>query len=196
MNDVTIGSPEYLKETHRSHGIVPLVNSNQDDLLNIAEVKLHQNNLKDLQKILLLVENAQDVNHLTAPKLLAQLSYGFRKAGEYAAASLYEYKEARADRKKAEAVAFVDGFREYVKAQKVAGVEIKATDEGRKHYINLDPEVRDASRKEALFEAMSEQLKTIKTEFMMAISTVKSIAYGYKDANFMSSTSTSVGDNE
>lgn len=191
MTDHTLGSPEYLKEVHRSQGIVPLINDQTDELLDLSQVKLHQKNLKELQKILILVENAQDITHFTAPKMLAQLSYGFRKAGEYAALAMFEYKEARADRKAAEAIAFLDNFREYVKNEKVAGNDIKVTDEGKKHYVNIDQEVRAASRKEALYEAMAEQVRTIKMEFLMAMSTVKSIAYGYKDKDAISAASLS-----
>jgi len=145
---------------------------------------------------LTIVENPQDVNEITAPKILAQLSYGYRKSGEYLAAAKYNYKTARAERKRMEAIAALDNIREYVAQKKSDGVDVKITDSVRSHYIQIDPEVKKAIELESLYEAMMEQLDTIKMEFLMAISTTKAIAYGHKDSHMLSGSSTSVNDRE
>jgi len=200
--DKLLGDPGELKQIHESLGVkplsesvraIPLIEQDSLNILDLAEAKLHQKQLAELQKFLLLVEEPQDINEITALPILAKLSYGYRKSGEYMALAGFQYNEKKAARKRAEAVAFLDNFREYAANKKAAGVaDFKATDDAKKHYVNLDPEVSAASKEEALFQAMYEQLKTIQMEFLMAISTAKAAAYGFKKSNMMSGASTAV----
>lgn len=194
--DEPIATNERNKAIRQDQGIVPLIKQNDVDLLNIAEAELHQSQIGELQKYLLLIEEAQDINELTAPKILAQLSYGYRKSGEYLALAQFQHQEAKKARKEAEAIAFLDNFLEYVANRKNEGKETKATDAAKAHYINIDQDVSLASRKEALFQAMAKQLETIQMEFMMAISTTRTIAYGFKKSSMMSGTSISVNETE
>lgn len=195
-DDELIGSESSVKEIHRETGIVPMMAQPDASILDLRGVTIHQERLLELQHYLVLVENPQDINEFTAPKILAQLSYGYRKSGEYLALAKYSYQNARAERKRAEAVAALDNIREYVAQKKNEGVDIKITDALRNHYIQIDPEVKRTSEIESLYEAMSEQLATIKMEFLMAISTTKAIAYGHKDSNTLSGASVSVNDRE
>lgn len=195
-DDTMLGDESAVKEVHRSTGIVPMLAQPDPDILDMQGMRLHQAQIMELQQYLVLVENPQDVNEFTAPKLLAQLSYGFRKAGEYLALAKYSHKSARNDRKRAEAIAALDNFREYVAKRKGEGVDMKVTEPVRDHYVQIDPEVIRASAMEALFEAKVVQLDTIKMEFLMAISTTKAIAYGHKDSDMISGSSVSVNDRE
>src|SRR5690348_478865 len=137
-----LGSEKSVKEMHRSAGIVPMLEQPESEMLNLREAKMHNKRMVELERYLVLVENPQDVTQFTAPKLLAQLSYGFRKSGEYLALAQYAYKRARAERKQAEAVAALDNIRDYVLQQKNKGVDVKITDAVRSHYIQIDPEVK------------------------------------------------------
>lgn len=195
-DDTLLGDESAVKEVHRDTGIVPMLAQPDADILDYEGTRLHQEHVNELQEYLVLVENPQDVNEYTAPKLLAQLSYGFRKAGEYLGLARYSYKSARNARKRAEAIAAIDNIRDYVAKRKSEGVDIKITEPVRDHYINIDPDVIKASAMEALFEAKMEQLNTIKMEFLMAISTTKAIAYGHKDSDMLSGASVAVNEKE
>lgn len=122
-----------------------------------------------------------------APKLIGDLSQGFRKAGEYLAIAKYQYSAARNERKRQEAIAFIDEFPKYMKQKQDQGIDVKGTDAFRSHFVAQYPEVLKAKEREAFYEAVQEQLITMKTELFMAISSAKSIAYGYKEANMLSS---------
>lgn len=124
-----------------------------------------------------------------APKLIGDLSQGFRKAGEYLAIAKYQYSSARNERKRQEAIAFIDEFPKYLKQKQAEGIDIKGTDAIRTHFVAMNATVIKAKEREAFFEAVQEQLITMKTELFMAISSAKSIAYGYKEANMLSSAS-------
>lgn len=195
-DDELLGSESSVKEIHRESGIVPVLAQPEAEILDLRGTEIHQERLLELQRYLVLVENPQDVNEFTAPKILAQLSYGYRKAGEYLAAAKYAYANARADRKRAAAIAALDNIREYVAEQKAKGVDIRITDATRDHYIQIDPDVKRAVEIEALYDAMQEQLSTIKMEFLMAISTTKAIAYGHRDSSMISGASVSVNERE
>jgi hypothetical protein len=185
----TLGEEDLGAVMHRSQGVSKMLPQDNTKLLNMKESKAHMLRIEELQPYLFLVENPQNINEISAPQILAQLSYGFRKSGEYLALAQYQWASAKNERKSAEAVAGLDGVRTYAVNQKNRGIDVKITEDVRKHYINIDPAVKAASDKEALFEAMLEQLRTIKMEFLMAISTAKAIAYGRRDSDMMSGSS-------
>jgi len=195
-NDELLGSDESLKEMHRAVGFIPTLSKPSEQLLNLGVSRMHQDRINELQPYLALVENEQDITQFTAPGLLAQLSYGFRKSGEYYALAIREWKNAKNSRKQAEAIASLDGIKDYVFKQKQQGNDVKVTDSVRTAYVQIDPDVKRANELESLYEAMMEQLSTIKMEFLMAISSTKAIAFGRRDSDMISGVSHAVNDRE
>jgi hypothetical protein len=154
---------------------------------------LYNERVDILRSYLMLAENPidlQDENYRRT--IFAKLSYGMRKAGEYLGQAKYHQRMAYARRKQAEAIAALDEFGKYLAQGKADGKDIKPTVDIRAHYVNIDPGVMAASAKEAYIDAIIEQLSTMKMEFMMAISTIKAVAYGIKDSDYMSSASVAV----
>jgi len=196
VDDELAFSSELVGEIAKKDPFRPLVRAPDVDLIDVAASTTHAENLQYLQEYLILAEDSSDLNETTGPKTLAQLSHGFRKAGEFAAAANCAWKNAKAAKKRAEAVAALDNFREYVSQKKADGITVKVTEPVREHYINIDEGVIKAVEQENLLEAFKEQMLTIKFEFAMAISNVRAIVYGHKDSNTISGSSMSVNDQE
>lgn len=148
-----------------------------EDVIDIQQTELYFKHIKDLAPYLAIAENIHEVNQFTAPALLGKLAIGLRKAGDYLAVAKYRYKTARSKRKEIEAIVAIDEFREYVRSQS----EIKVTEAMRTHFVNRHPDVIKAAEREAFFEAIQEQLVTMKTELFMSITTARNIAYGFRD---------------
>ncbi len=166
------------------------------EVVDVKSVKVHLDRIKDLEPYLVLVENPNDIDENNAPVLLAKLSFGFRRAGEYLAAARYSFRMAKTDRKRAEAIAALDEFVNYIKTQKESGHDVKATEAVREHYLSISPGVIASYEREAFYEACMIQLETIKQEFLMAISSVKAQAYGFRDSWSLSGASVAVSDKE
>jgi hypothetical protein len=146
-----------------------------------------------LRSYLVLAENPADLaddNHRRI--IFAKLSYGLRKCGEYLSWARFHERMATIDLKKSESIAMIDGIYDFIKAEKDKGRDGKVTEKVRESYKFLDKDVGAALTREALLEAMVEQLQTMKSEFVMAIATLKAMAYGMKDQDFMSSASVAV----
>lgn len=165
-----------------------------NDITNIKTQELHFKHIDALAPFLAIAENIQEVNAFTAPSLIGKLSMGFRKAGEYLAVAKYNYGEARKNRKKAEAIVALDEFPKFIRNEKMNGREIKSTDDTRKFFVCQHQMVLAAIEQENFFEAIQEQLITMKSELFMAITTARSIAYGFKDANAIPTVATPTSD--
>lgn len=196
MEDDLIGSDSVISQMTKAAAHVPVLAKPSEQLLNLGITKMHQDRISELQPYLALVENEQDITTFTAPGLLAQLSYGFRKSGEYCALALKEWRNAKYARKQAESIAALEGIKDYVFKQKQAGNDVKVTDSLRTSYVQIDPDVKRSNELEGLYEAMYEQLSTIKMEFLMAISTTKAIAFGRRDYDTLSGASAAANDKE
>jgi len=178
-----------------------LPNNNKEESPLTAEMEavdpefsaLYNQRVEVLRSYLVLAENITDLQDENFRRtVFPKLSYGMRKAGEYLGWARYHQRMSYAIRKQSEAVAALDEFGKYLARGKAAGNDIKATVDIRAHYVNIDPGVMSASAKEAYMDAIVEQLSTMKMEFMMAISTIKAMAYGVKDSDYMSSGSSAV----
>lgn len=148
-----------------------------------------------LRSFLMLAENPADLaDDKQRVVIFAKLSYGLRKSGEYLSWARFHHKNTKIDLKRSEALAVVDGVYDYVSKEKEKGREGKVTDKVRDNYKYLDVGVGKDMLREAMLEAMVEQLATMKLEFTMAISTIKAMAFGIKDENFMSSAAVAVSE--
>ena len=172
-----------------------LPNNNKEESPLTAEMedvdpefsKLYNERVDVLRSYLVLAENPADLQDDNYRRtIFSKLSYGMRKSGDYLGWARYHQRMAYARRKQAEAIAALDEFGKYLARGKAAGNDVKATVDIRAHYVNIDPGVMSASAKEAYMDAIVEQLSTMKMEFMMAISTIKAMAYGVRDSDYMS----------
>jgi hypothetical protein len=169
------------------------------EAIDIQYSAIYNKQINMLREVLVLAENAQDLNDpYHRIKIMARLSWGLRKAGEFLGVARTQYKLAYAARKKAEGIAALENFANYIASRKSEGKEAKATEEMRKHYIHLDVNVHAAVSKEAYMEAVLEQLQTYKQEFFMALSLIKASSYGVhtQETNLMSGASVAVNDGE
>lgn len=122
-------------------------------------------------------ENLQDMLHSEsmALKVVGILSFGLRKSGELLADAIYQQKMAKTELRRAQAIAALETFGQYMADKKIEGIDIKSTDSTRGHYINIDESVLKAAEREAFYEAIVSQLDTYKTQFTMAMSAVKAM---------------------
>jgi len=186
MNKQTLGDIEDPIFGGTELDVNAMVDITADDL-NFAHIKA-------LAPYLAYAENIHECNQFTAPMILGKLSVGLRKSGDYLAIAKYRYKKARADRKRIEAVCALDEFPKYVSERKRQGDEVKSTDANKTWFINQHKEVIKAIDREAFFEAVQEQLYTMKTELFMSITTARNIVYGFKDGANLSAVATSSDD--
>lgn len=137
-------------------------------------------------------EHLQDVIHSDsmALKVVGILSFGLRKSGELLAIAIYDHKMAKADLKRAQAIAALEEFHAYSRDQKEAGVDVKSTDTTRGHYININEGVSRATEKEAFCEAVVSQLDSYKTQFTMVLSAVKAMISKQRGDALISSVAT------
>ena len=154
-------------------------------LLDVAEPEVVDKKKADkffldtaqLDECIAQAEHLQDVIHSDnmALKVVGILSFGLRKSGELLATAIYDHKMAKADLKRAQAIAALEEFHAYSREQKEAGIDVKSTDTTRGHYININEGVSRATEKEAFCEAVVSQLDSYKTQFTMVLSAVKAM---------------------
>ena len=149
-----------------------------------------------LETALFQAENLRDMlqSDEMAMKIVGILSFGIRKTGELLSEAVYKWKLAKRDRKKAEGEAAISGFHEYINSKKKDGMEIKATDTVRSHYVNINEDVLKAAEREAFYEAVVSQLETYKMEFTMAASGVNAMIKSKRGDNLISSLATPTQD--
>jgi hypothetical protein len=158
-----------------------------------VENNLHTLNpsyIEDLAQYIAAAEDIKSANQFTAPLLLGKLSTGLRKAGDHLAAAKYNYGKAYANRKRMRGIAALSEFPKWIRDQKADGKDVKGTDKMMEYYVDQHPDVVSATEQEAYYEAVCEQLNTIKTEMFMAITSARAIVYGFKDSNQLSSIAT------
>lgn len=152
-----------------------------DDITDLKDVEIHMRHLSILAPHIAVAERIHEANEFTAQKILSSLSFGLRKSGEFLAVAMYNYSQAYTARKRAEALALLDDFPAWAKSQ-----DIKPTESIRSAFVDAHPSVLEAREKENRFEAFKEQLSVLKQQFTMAIASVRSSVYSYKDSNRMS----------
>jgi len=157
----------------------------------------YESKVATLREYIVVAENPEDLRDEHQRRVVfSKLSYGLRKSGEFLGWALRQSRMAEVRRKEAEAIAAMDEFPDFVERRKAEGKDIKGTDAVMKYYVNTSPGVIKASETEALWMAIVQQISTMKAEFMMAISTIKAMAYGVKDSDIMTGNSSAANGNE
>lgn len=175
-----------LPDSNQVHADEPPLTPEMEDV-DPEFSRLYNERVTILRSYLVLAENVADLQDANFRRtIFPKLSYGMRKAGEYLGWARFHQRKSYAERKQAEAIAALDEFGKWLSQRKASGDEVKATEAVRSHYVNIDKGVLNAANREAYMDAVVEQLSTMKMEFMMAISTIKAMAYGVREESFMS----------
>lgn len=168
-----------------SHGFI--------DVSDISDLhKIFVEKMAVLNECIAIAENPNEMsNEIRRIMVFTKLSYGLRRAGEALSWAYYHQKNAKAERKRAEAIAALDNFSKYAEKKKMEGIDIKTTDKTKEYYISIDEDVKRAYKLEAYCDALVENIVTIKYELSESIRTLRSMYYGQKDANIISGFSSS-----
>lgn len=160
-----------------------------NELLGLFSTEINPTSVDKLNTFLAVAANIQEAqNPAEAALILSRLSKGLAECGSLLAAASFHMNQARAARKKAEAVVALEEFPRHVAQSKARGVEVKSTDKMAEHFVNQHTMVLEAKEREAFFEALYEKLSINRNVLQMAISSAKAIAFGYRDSSSMSST--------
>jgi hypothetical protein len=133
--------------------------------------------VKDLAPLLNVARSLTNATEATAPTMLSDLSSGLIRVGTLLAAARYSHNMAGSKVKQKEAVLALEEFPKWCAAN-----NIKSTEAQRQAFVDMHGNGPEA-QEEAYYGALVSHLDTMKTTFIMAISSVKSIVYGHRDSN-------------
>ena len=136
-----------------------------------------------LKNYLVIASNIHEIKtDYDANRAISALSEGMSLLSGYLGSVTYSFNLSRSEVKRAKAIAALEKFPEYCQSMNIA----KPTADLREHFVNLDEEVQVAQQKEAMFEAMLEQLGLIKMNLIMAQSSIKASRFGFNESRQMS----------
>jgi hypothetical protein len=134
--------------------------------------------MQALAPYLATAQRLQDANMGTAPTMLSELSAGLIKVGTLVASARYMADKSRTNRKQVEGKLALEDFAQYC-----IDKQLKSTEALRTAFVESHPQSAAAAEQEAYYGALVAQLEIMKTTLVMAISSTRSIVYGYKDVN-------------
>lgn len=136
-----------------------------------------------LKNYLVIASNIHELKtDYDANRAISALSEGMSLLSGYLGSVTYSFNMARSEVKRSKALAALERFPEYCQQMNIA----KPTADLREHFVNLDADVQTAQQREAMYEAMLEQLNLIKMNLIMAQSSIKASRYGFNETRQMS----------
>jgi hypothetical protein len=136
-----------------------------------------------LKNYLVIASNIHELKtDYDANRAISALSEGMSLLSGYLGSVTYSFNMARSEVKRSKALAALERFPEYCQQMNIA----KPTADLREHFVNLDTDVQTAQQREAMYEAMLEQLNLIKMNLIMAQSSIKASRYGFNETRQMS----------
>lgn len=136
-----------------------------------------------LKNYLVIASNIHELKtDYDANRAISALSEGMSLLSGYLGSVTYSFNMARSEVKRSKALAALERFPEYCQQMNIA----KPTADLREHFVNLDIDVQTAQQREAMYEAMLEQLNLIKMNLIMAQSSIKASRYGFNETRQMS----------
>lgn len=136
-----------------------------------------------LKNYLVIASNIHELKtDYDANRAISALSEGMSLLSGYLGSVTYSFNMARSEVKRSKALAALERFPEYCQQMNIA----KPTADLREHFVNLDNDVIAAQQREAMYEAMLEQLNLIKMNLIMAQSSIKASRYGFNETRQMS----------
>jgi len=150
--------------------------------------KIFNSKIEELAQYVGLAESPFDfLDEIQRYKLFGNLSYAMRRSSELLSWCFVQQKMAYARRRQMEAISALDDFPQYIVDQSDLGNTIKATDATRESFVKKSERVINAHLREGFCDAMTEQALTLKMEFSESSKTLRSMVYGQKDSNNLSS---------
>jgi hypothetical protein len=138
--------------------------------------------IDSLKNYLVIAANIHEIKtDFDANRAISAISEGMSLLSGYLGSVTYSFNMARSEVKKSKAIAALERFPEYCLAMNI----LKPTADLREHFVNLDADVQSAQQREAMYEAMLEQLNLIKMNLIMAQSSIKASRYGFNEARQM-----------
>jgi len=139
--------------------------------------------IDSLKNYLVIAANIHEIktDH-DANRAISAMSEGMSLLSGYLGSVTYSFNMSRSEVKRAKAIAALERFPEYCQTMNIS----KPTADLREHFVNLDEDVQSAQQKEAMYEAMLEQLNLIKMNLIMAQSSIKASRYGFNETRQMS----------
>lgn len=136
-----------------------------------------------LKNYLVIASNIHEIKtDYDANRAISALSEGMSLLSGYLGSVTYSFNMSRTEVKKTKAIAALEKFPAYCQNMNIA----KPTADLREHFVNIDEDVLSALQKEAMYEAMLEQLGLIKMNLIMAQSSIKASRYGFNETRQMS----------
>lgn len=136
-----------------------------------------------LKNYLVIASNIHELKtDYDANRAISALSEGMSLLSGYLGSVTYSFNMARMEVKKTKAIAALDKFPIYCEHKNI----VKPTADLREHFVNSDDDVLAAQQREAMYEAMLEQLNLIKMNLIMAQSSIKASRYGFNESRQMS----------
>lgn len=138
--------------------------------------------IDSLKNYLVIAANIHEIKtDFDANRAISAMSEGMSLLSGYLGSVTYSFNMAKSEVKRAKAVAALERFPEYCQTMNIA----KPTADLREHFVNLDADVQSAQQREAMYEAMLEQLGLIKMNLIMAQSSIKASRYGFNETRQM-----------
>lgn len=134
--------------------------------------KLQTIDVTALAQYLQKVGQLSSVNKMMGPTLLKEFIEGQDVAGAMLAKAIREDGRMKAKLDQAKAIAYLDRSAEYLESK-----NFKLTDESRKKYVDIDPDVMEASDNKAQTEALVMLLKNKLSILRQAHDDLKKILY-------------------
>ena len=130
-----------------------------------------------LAPILAEVTHLERANEMTAPRMISEFSAGLIQVGTLLASARLQSDMARRDRKACAGRLALEAFPAYC-----AEKGIKGTEGIREAFVDSHADMQAAVEREARADAMVVQLDIIRSTLTMAISSTRSIVYGFRDS--------------
>jgi hypothetical protein len=112
------------------------------------------------------------------PFYMKELVDGILAAGQLMAQASFQYSQAKARRKRAEATALLERFPKFVAERKIKGTVAEG-----EAFVALDDDVKNAYESEAQYEALFGYIQNTKQCLTMAHDDLKKAIYSNKDYN-------------
>lgn len=144
--------------------------------------------LTELRKYAVLLENPRDLeDESNRYNLLAKLSYALRRSHEGLAWATVKLKEAKINALCIEHEVESDQFLRWSEEQKKHDKKFSVTEKTKARFLHTIQTVKFAYRIVGIIDAMVQVLEGMRYEFVQGLSTIKTITYGNRVSNFMSS---------
>jgi len=154
----------------------------EHEYLNLPELKVQFSQIqKKLAPYMNVTTQQHTVTSENAGIVLSTLSEGFLEVVKYLSLSNNQLSSLEVEKKRIEAKVAIEDYSVYIKE-----TAQKGTEEFRKSYVNMHPEVVDIRLRCAFAESIKIELDNYKSCLFMSLSSVKAIAFSQRSSDMLS----------